>query len=95
MEFFLSVLHMWTILQNNSPVCREQSLLCIGLMAISDFQEIYLFRTTQHVDDISEVQSLLSTSFQLASFDPILIFVVTYSNIPQTSYGSHLINVHI
>ncbi len=53
------------------------------------------FRITQHVDDISQVQSLLSTSFQLTSFDPILIFVATYSNIPQTFIGNHLIKMYI
>ncbi len=37
------------------------------------------FRITQHVDDISHIQSLLSTTFKLASFDPILIF--DYSNV--------------
>ena len=53
------------------------------------------FRITQHVDDISQVQSLLSTSFQLASFDPILIFVVTYSNIPQTYFTENNLKVRM
>ncbi len=53
------------------------------------------FRITQHVDDTSEVQSLLSTSFQLASFDPILIFVVTYSNIPQTYFTENNLKVRM
>ncbi len=53
------------------------------------------FRITQHVDDISQVQSLLSTSFQLTSFDPILIFVATYSNIPQTYFTENNLKVRM
>ena len=42
------------------------------------------YRMVESIEDQVYIQELLTSAFDLRKFDPNLIFVVTYADIPQT-----------
>ena len=51
------------------------------------------YRMVKSIEDQVYIQELLSRAFDLRRFDPTLVFVVTYADIPQTYRTSNNLSV--